>query len=98
MSFDKAIEILTDELCHIRHHLLEQGKAPEYYAELRQLVTALEMGISALTKWSENLMRGIAEAYGGKTSGPVFMDDATPAAQAVPSPMIEAARNGEVYL
>ena len=50
MSFDKAIEILTDELCHIRHHLLEKGKAPEYYAELRQLVTALEMGISALAK------------------------------------------------
>lgn len=53
---------------------------------------------AALTKWTENLRRGIAEAYGGKTSGPVFMDDATPAAQAVPSPMIEAERNGEVYL
>lgn len=52
---------------------------------------------SVLTKWTENLRRGIAEAYGGKTSGPVFMDDATPTAQAVPSPIIEAARNGEAF-
>ena len=30
---------------------------------------------AALAEFGENLKRGIEEAYGGKTSGPVFMDD-----------------------
>lgn len=50
MSIDKAIEILTDELRHIRLHLQEKGKAPEYYEELGQLARAMEMGIAALRK------------------------------------------------
>ena len=48
MSIDKAIEILTDELRHIRLHLQANGKAPEYYEELGQLARAMEMGIAAL--------------------------------------------------
>jgi hypothetical protein len=48
MRIDKAIEILTDELHHIRFHLGEKGKAPEYYEELWQLARAMKMGIAAL--------------------------------------------------
>ncbi len=45
-----AIKILTSELGHLSHHLLERGKDPDYYAELGQLATAIEMGITALKK------------------------------------------------
>ena len=48
MSLDKAISVLANELSHIRHHLMDKGKDPEYYAELGQLATAIEMGITAL--------------------------------------------------
>ena len=48
MSIDKAIETLSDELSHIQHHLTEKGKDPEFYAELGQLATAMELGIAAL--------------------------------------------------
>lgn len=50
MSIKDAINILSDELDHTRHHLMERGKDTEYYTELAQFATALEMGIEALRK------------------------------------------------
>lgn len=48
MSIDEAIAVLADELAHIRHHLTEKWKDPEFYTELGQLATAIEMGIAVL--------------------------------------------------
>ena len=42
--------MLEDELDHTLHHLMERGKDPEYYTELAQFATALEMGIAALRR------------------------------------------------
>lgn len=50
MNIKDAINILSDELDHTRHHLMEKGKDPEYYTELSQFATALEIGIAALKK------------------------------------------------
>lgn len=50
MRIENAIEILSDELDHIRHHLTEKGKHPEYYTELELIANAIEMGIEALRK------------------------------------------------
>ena len=50
MKIETAIEILSDELGHIRHHLTEKGKNPKYYIELEWIANALEMGIEALRK------------------------------------------------
>lgn len=50
MKIENAIEILSDELDHVRHHLTWKGKQPEYYTELESIATALEMGIEALRK------------------------------------------------
>ena len=50
MRIENAIEILSDELDHIHHHLTEKGKHPEYYMELESIANALEMGIEALRK------------------------------------------------
>jgi hypothetical protein len=50
MKVENAINILSDELNHIRHHLTEKGKHPEYYMELEAIAGALEMGIEALRK------------------------------------------------
>ena len=58
MTFDEAIGILVDEHQHIRHHLLEKGKAPEYYTELGQLAEAMQMGINALKTLSHMIERG----------------------------------------
>ena len=55
MTFDEAIGTLVSECSHIRHHLLEEGKAPEYYAELGQLAEAMQMGITALKTVSRAL-------------------------------------------
>ena len=55
MTFDEAIGILAAEHHHIRHHLLEEGKAPEYYTELGQLAEAMQMGITALKTVSRML-------------------------------------------
>ena len=41
-------------------------------AELNESLKGLN---AALAEFGENLKRGIEEAYGCKTSGPVFMDD-----------------------
>lgn len=41
-------------------------------AELNKSLVGLN---AALAEFGESLRRGIEEAYGGKTSGPVFMDD-----------------------
>ena len=49
-----AIKVLEDELDHTLHHLMERGKDPEYYTELAQFATALEMGIAALRKDAES--------------------------------------------
>ena len=48
MTIKDAINILSDELEHTRLHLMAKGKDPEYYTELGQFATALEMGIDAL--------------------------------------------------
>ena len=53
MSIKDAISILSDELEHTLHHLMAKGKAPEYYTEMAQFATALEMGIEALRKEAE---------------------------------------------
>lgn len=53
MTTEKAIKTLNEELRHIRHHLGETGKDPEYYAELRRLATAMEKGIAALKRQLE---------------------------------------------
>lgn len=49
MTPKDAIKILEDELAHTRHHLMENGKDPEYYEELGQFAEAVEKGIIALT-------------------------------------------------
>lgn len=54
MKIENAIKILSDELSHIRHHLTEKGKNPEYYMELKSIANALEMGIDALRKEADN--------------------------------------------
>lgn len=54
MNIENAIEILSGELGHIRHHLTEKGKHPEYYMELESIANALEMGIEALRKETDN--------------------------------------------
>lgn len=48
-----AIRTLTEEYRHVCLHLLDGGKSPEYYIEMQQLATALEMGISALARGGE---------------------------------------------
>lgn len=54
MGIENAIEILSDELGHVRHHLTEKGKHPEYYMELESIANALDMGIEALRKEAHN--------------------------------------------
>lgn len=54
IKIENAIEILSDELDHTRHHLTEKGKHPEYYTELESIANALEMGIEALRKEADN--------------------------------------------
>lgn len=48
MNKERAIEILNDELQHIKIHLQEKGKAPEYYKELGDICKALELAIEEL--------------------------------------------------
>ena len=54
-----------------------QGITSGFVGVCAKLNESLEGLNAALAEFGENLKRGIEEAYGGKTSGPVFMDDCT---------------------
>ena len=48
MTIKQAIKIIEDDCNHLKHHLTEKGKAPEFYQELCDTVIAYNMAISAL--------------------------------------------------
>ena len=53
MTKERAIELINDDIHHMKQHLTEKGKAEEFYQELGDMVIASEMAISALEKQRE---------------------------------------------
>ena len=50
MTKQRAIELINDDIHHMKQHLTEKGKAEEFYQDLGDMVIASEMAVSALER------------------------------------------------